>query len=72
MTIGQALKNLRKKHQYKQQWVADNIGIRQGHLCLIENGKISPPIKTLSKFARFYKIKPSIENTIIEIFTKQS
>ena len=72
MTIGQALKRLRNKHKFKQQWVADNIGISQQHICLIENGKRKPTIKTLTKFAKFYKIKPSIENTIIEIFTKNT
>lgn len=72
MTIGQALKRLRNKHRYKQQWVADSIGVSQTNICQIEKDQISPPIKTLSKFAKFYKIKPNVENTIIEIFTKNT
>jgi transcriptional regulator with XRE-family HTH domain len=66
MTIGQALKRLRKKNKMKQEWVASCTKIGQQRLSCIENDKIpNLTIKTLSRLARFYKLKPSIAEVII-------
>jgi transcriptional regulator with XRE-family HTH domain len=71
MTIGQTLKTLRLKKNYKQTYVAEQLLITQGYLSRIENDNNYPTIEVLHKFAQFYKVNPPLEYTITEQFRKK-
>lgn len=55
-TVGSKLKSLRLSRDLKQYEVADAIGVSRATISNIEGGRRSLTIKTLKKFADFYKI----------------
>ena len=64
MTIGQALKRLRKRNKLKQQWVASCTGMHQQRLSCIENDKIpNLTVGTINRLATFYK-RPAVDKVI--------
>ncbi|ANE45880.1 hypothetical protein SY83_05680 [Paenibacillus swuensis] len=54
-TIGEKVKAIRKKHNLNQIDFADTIGISQGRLSEIEQGKTKPSAETLNELRKkFY------------------
>lgn len=56
MTLGQHLALFRKKFGYKQNQVADAIGISRQSMSSYENDKFVPDIYTIIKIADFYGV----------------
>jgi Zn-dependent peptidase ImmA (M78 family)/transcriptional regulator with XRE-family HTH domain len=52
--IGQRLKEARETCGFKQEEVAQKIGITREYLSLLENGKRNPPLRMLQKLAELY------------------
>ncbi len=48
------LKDLREDHDYKQEVVAQYLGIKQQQYSEYESGKVAMPIERYSKIADFY------------------
>ena len=61
------LKAMRLKNGYKQQYVADKIGISQGHYADMEAGRNRISIDMLECFAQFYGLR-SVKETLSEFF----
>jgi len=59
MTIGQRIKDFRSKKGYKVKELADIIGVSQGTLSDIENGKTRPSADTIAALVRNTDINPS-------------
>lgn len=57
--LGQRLKNARIKCGYSTRDLERELGISNGYLSLLENGKRLPSLDTLSQLCRFYKIPVS-------------
>jgi len=57
--IGEALRLLRTLHDEKLVDLASELGISQGYLSEIENGKRKPNLEIIDKYAKHYKIKSS-------------
>ena len=55
--IGVKLKNLRKSGKLTLKQVATATGFSLALISQIENGKISPPIPTLARLARYYRVE---------------
>ncbi len=58
---------MRLKNGYKQQYVADMIGISQGHYADMEAGRNRISIDMLECFAQFYGLR-SVKETLSELF----
>lgn len=56
-TIGLQLKTLRKARNMTLQFVAVETGMSAALLSQIENGNVTPSLKTLSKLASYYQIR---------------
>jgi len=52
--IGQRLKEARETCGFKQEEVAQKIGITREYLSLLENGRRNPPLRMLQKLAELY------------------
>ncbi len=57
--INEALRLLRTFYGYKSIELAKKIGISQGYLSEIENGKKVPSLEILKKYSEIFKIKVS-------------
>jgi len=55
--IGPQLKNLRKKRNLTLQFVAEKAGVSVPLLSQIENGNVTPSLKTLTKLASYFQIQ---------------
>jgi len=53
-TAGSRLKNLRVKHKFTQEDVAEYLGITQGHLANIESDKRNIPLSQIFKLCDLY------------------
>ncbi len=53
--IGQRLKNVRLKCGYSTRDLEKELGISNGYLSLLENGKRMPSLSTLEQLCQFYK-----------------
>ncbi len=56
-TIGPQLKNLRKTRNLTLQFVAEKTGVSVPLLSRIENGNVTPSLKTLTKLASYFQIR---------------
>ncbi|WP_052339324.1 helix-turn-helix domain-containing protein [Gorillibacterium massiliense] len=56
MTIGDKVKAIRKQHQLSQIAFADTIGISQGRLSEIEQGKTKPSADTLHELRKKFNV----------------
>lgn len=59
LEIGQRLKNARVKCGYSTRDLEKELGISNGYLSLLENGKRLPSLETLDQLCRFYKVPVS-------------
>lgn len=64
MTLGEYLKELRKKSGYGIRAIASNSDIDQSTLCKYENGHRVPPFKHLIEFARIYGVDVNTFNDL--------
>lgn len=55
-TLPGYLKELRKSHHYKQDFVAAQLDIIRQTYSHYETGRITPPVKALCKLARLYEV----------------
>jgi len=55
--IGPQLKNLRKTRNLTLQFVAEKTGMSVPLLSQIENGNVTPSLKTLTKLASYFQIQ---------------
>src|SRR5271157_3330692 len=55
--IGIRLREIRKKHEYSQEQVAELADIASNYLSRIELGKENPTVDTLLKLARLYEVE---------------
>ncbi|RBL88918.1 helix-turn-helix domain-containing protein [Chitinophaga flava] len=60
MNFGKAIRTLRKHSNQSQQEFADDIGISQTSLSLIESGKTKPTDATLNRIAEKFKTRTAI------------
>ena len=51
-----ALKLIRNYHHISQAELARRLGMSSSHICEIENGKASPSLELLGKYATFFDI----------------
>jgi len=65
-TLPGYLKELRKSHHYKQDFVASQLDIIRQTYSHYETGRITPPVKALCKLAQLYEIP--VENLIALIW----
>ena len=65
--MNQTIKAMRLKNGFKQQYVADKIGISQGHYADMEAGRNRISVDMLECFATFYG-KRSVKEIINENF----
>lgn len=56
--FGKYLKLLRKEKKYKQDEVAEFLGIKRQAYSHYETGRNFPPVETISKIAELYQIEP--------------
>jgi transcriptional regulator with XRE-family HTH domain len=56
MSIGDKVKAIRKQHQLNQIAFADTIGISQGRLSEIEQGKTKPSAETLYELRKKFNV----------------
>lgn len=56
LILSKRLKELREKSGYKQDFVADKLGIKSNTLSGYENGNRSPHPEMLVELSRFYKV----------------
>lgn len=56
MTIGERIKKVRKAKSLTQQVFADNIGIKQNSVALLESGKRSPSDQTIAFICKTYHV----------------
>lgn len=54
--IGERLKNSRIKSGYSTRDIEKELGISNGYLSLLENGKRMPSLSTLDQLCQFYKV----------------
>lgn len=59
-TLGQYLKNLRKLNNYRQEFVASQIGVSRQAYSHYETGRVIPPNDVCYKIAHFYSISPEL------------
>ena len=55
-TLPGYLKELRKSHHYKQDFVASQLDIIRQTYSHYETGRITPPVKALCKLAQLYEV----------------
>lgn len=55
-TLPGYLRELRKSHHYKQDFVASQLGIIRQTYSHYETGRVTPPVKSLCKLAKLYGI----------------
>lgn len=55
-TLPDYLKELRKSHHYKQDFVASQLNIIRQTYSHYETGRVTPPVKSLCKLADLYGI----------------
>lgn len=55
--IGMRLRELRKKHGYSQERVAELADIASNYISRLEMGKENPTVDTFLKLARVYKVE---------------
>jgi DNA-binding XRE family transcriptional regulator len=67
-TLIDKIKLLRTKSNMSQKKLAKEFGVHQSQMCLWENGKYIPSIKTLKKIITFAK-NYEIEITLEDIFS---
>jgi transcriptional regulator with XRE-family HTH domain len=56
MNIGSALKEIRLTRGNSQSCLAEQIGMSQTHLSLVESGKNKPSLALLERYSNHYKI----------------
>ena len=56
MTVGERIKKVRKAKSLTQQVFADNIGIKQNSVALLESGKRSPSDQTIAFICKTYHV----------------
>lgn len=56
MTFGERLRNIRKRLKITQKSIADNLGITVRTYQRYEEGKIEPPISTLTDIAHYFNL----------------
>lgn len=61
-TLPGYLKELRKSHHYKQDFVASQLNIIRQTYSHYETGRVTPPVKSLCKLADLYGIP--VENLV--------
>jgi len=61
-TLPGYLKELRKSHHYKQDFVASQLNIIRQTYSHYETGRVTPPVKALCKLAELYGIP--VENLV--------
>lgn len=61
-TLPGYLKELRKSHHYKQDFVASQLNIIRQTYSHYETGRVTPPVKALCKLAELYEVP--VENLI--------
>jgi len=55
-TLSGYLRELRKSHHYKQDFVASQLNIIRQTYSHYETGRVTPPLKSLCKLAELYEI----------------
>ena len=55
-TLPEYLKELRKSHHYKQDFVASQLNIIRQTYSHYETGRVTPPVKALCKLAELYDV----------------
>ena len=55
-TLPEYLRELRKSHHYKQDFVASQLNIIRQTYSHYETGRITPPVKALCKLSKLYGI----------------
>lgn len=55
-SLGMYLKTLRNRHNYSQEFVASNLNIIRQTYSHYETGRIMPPIDSLYRLAKLYKV----------------
>ena len=54
--VFQRIRDLREDNDWKQEYVAEKLGVRQTTYSKYELGKINVPVDTLMKLADFYNV----------------
>ena len=55
-TLPEYLKELRKSHHYKQDFVASQLNVIRQTYSHYETGRVTPPVKALCKLAVLYDV----------------
>lgn len=58
LEMGQRLKDLRASHRYKQQWIADQLGVELRTFQFWQQGKNAPEQENLVKLADLFGVTP--------------
>ncbi len=69
MAIGEQIKNLRKERGWSQADLATKIAGDAGQISRYENGKITPSVKAIVKFAELFDV--SVDYLLVEDATRR-
>ena len=64
--LGRKIRQLRKEHNWTQEYLSEKLGINSQSLLRIENGKTFPTVQNLEKIAEIFEID------ISELFNNKS
>lgn len=58
LEMGERIRQLREAHGYKQQWIADQVGVTLRSYQFWQAGKSPPEQENLEKLAKLFGVKP--------------